>query len=1559
MSSIRQQQDISDRLNILSAYHDGEWHGMLSIAQTKLDKLVTTLFKEELASETRKVDDLREEILYEKPQSTSYKSLRCMSDDNETVEARNKTVLSKLRPLALEAIRKVLEFNPTKMSVQQKTAVPVVEQPLKEVVLNPVDKLSFMPLDKEDLPGDILLSDSITEKTGENIVENLKDEFTVVLPGDVLFKYQLQVKEEGDVKDTDQSQIYIEEVNEISHPVISPLKVDTTEINVSGNSNEKTGKAAAYKYKKSFDYFQLDQNESEDHYSSVTSIVSESSGVYSADPEDKSYSKLHVKSDTSGLCNIVTQEKTLVEDLNRGSLGIVPEDLIAKESVFSGEIEPKQESKSPYSSPTVNRREFVENWAASIHDNVQAEETQKSNTSNDMKSAESSPQFGGKFNVSNENIEVNLEETITKENVGKKSNNNRLLDSTNQLEDGEFSCWIDNINADKTEESFIHHNVDDELVPNVNIIVVGDHNIEVSEEDVQNDKCLASFSDWDCVNQDEIYRLRATPAEEIPAELIDAPISPNLFNLFESSSDGILSDASDETLTVKNVSSKASALENLALESLKLGIYPLDSTKSNDGFATGYPANQTSLETEESVVKRNDDATLLQTGEAILKCQNQDMSINIETLVPYMAEDYLVCDVFDQQERISKTEHLPLDNDDNVSCLENVVSDEQQVLKRDFVVEKSVDDTVTGEIRPNMMKTESGIEELKLYSKEINDDNEPYIHNEVYDEHIKTLFAESSIVPNKDIVEMHRIDVSDDSFVVQNVVLPSLELNVYPLVPFNSYTEDLQDCTRKQITEEDLVESVSDKYENSYLFSKLDDITSTPEVEHTYSEVEETSNDKQDVCMITDLHDHNREKLVDINRTDNFVFDQQNNFEATTNESVNSGKNATDSNVKHNTAGELSINDIVDITDNRVYQEMAKFEHKPLNDEHVIGGTIGEHENDGIIDEHENDGIIGEHESISVHGEIIPSVDAVETHINEISIYGECVPSVDAVETHIDDISVHRDIIPSVDTVETHIDDISIHGEIIPSVDTVETHIDDISVHRDIIPSVDAIEAEIKELDNWIGDDYQDNYICNKPATEDIQSTSVHSAMDHSKELTSVEVVHNLVLPKMELSIYPVVPIESEDSQSFKGKEIVEEDLLEFILFDSGILFSKLNEIDKYQIENNTNMTDSEVEEVLNSDKRILVGHMHEDMHERFLDEEMESWLNMTKEGKYVFMDDKESKKEDYVTCVNVDSIEQNNVDTVQLMPHGIYGINLNESQCENETLDMLSEPDAPSRIKRDKVLDTVPTPLSYVDECTISFESLEASHDFSGSERPSLFLELTAAEEICAKDIVFEKTAEQLYASLITDEAVLKQESNICLIETDDSSSINLSAFNNTSPNYITGLPRSSTPLVVNQLQDFQDSKTFFNCPNEKGQHLESLKDNIARPSTEIESVIINPDSSTSYSDYVLVQPTVESHDMQTLMPVNPNRLSDTEEIYLSPLHGKNKKNDVSASSSAGGSYQREIDVGMDSFIDKIQNCMSSMMEITSMVNHEQKAFQEEEEKLSEKLVSTSIEKN
>lgn len=236
------------------------------------------------------------------------------------------------------------------------------------------------------------------------------------------------------------------------------------------------------------------------------------------------------------------------------------------------------------------------------------------------------------------------------------------------------------------------------------------------------------------------------------------------------------------------------------------------------------------------------------------------------------------------------------------------------------------------------------------------------------------------------------------------------------------------------------------------------------------------------------------------------------------------------------------------------------------------------------------------------------------------------------------------------------------------------------------------------------------------------------------------------------------------------------------------------------------------------------------------------------------------------------------------------------------------------------------------------SFCSYDSLNKLSGDivaldEQPSLLSELTAAEFHRTRDMEFAETAEKLKLTLGRD--------------TQDKEDLEGSGqFAHQR------LPRSSTPLQANRT----DSK-LPSCkpPPPTTPSLSSLgEEKLASCTTsDIETCLIKPVDSSSYSDYVCVKPSLESE-------VNEPLLAQTESssevfqvptpsystgmlpltvnvspVYMkSPLLGRSDSTTVSQSSSPSDSDIAERNTGLNEFTGKSKECLECMLVITELIN-------------------------
>lgn len=296
----------------------------------------------------------------------------------------------------------------------------------------------------------------------------------------------------------------------------------------------------------------------------------------------------------------------------------------------------------------------------------------------------------------------------------------------------------------------------------------------------------------------------------------------------------------------------------------------------------------------------------------------------------------------------------------------------------------------------------------------------------------------------------------------------------------------------------------------------------------------------------------------------------------------------------------------------------------------------------------------------------------------------------------------------------------------------------------------------------------------------------------------------------------------------------------------------------------------------------------------------------------------------------------------------------------------------------KDYVTETVPSPgCKLVDNFPL-LRTPESSveNSVSGSERPSLFSELTVAEDQRVKDIAFKETADKLYAALLPNQSSLHK---VCEEGLTNSSSMNTSELNfesNALASYAV-LPRSSTPVVAKRVENpeevtFSHDLTKIDFSSQKEPNEEPKKENDAS-TVEIDQCLVQRESTTSYSDYVLVKPdlseepsaqqqqhlddstlTSVTNTQQGLINVLEVDISSTGNDMRSPMAGKLDET-LSTQASPSESYHHTMNIGLEQFIDKLQGCMESMVEITELVSQDKQKETVHDTKLSDKMVCFS----
>ena len=162
--------------------------------------------------------------------------------------------------------------------------------------------------------------------------------------------------------------------------------------------------------------------------------------------------------------------------------------------------------------------------------------------------------------------------------------------------------------------------------------------------------------------------------------------------------------------------------------------------------------------------------------------------------------------------------------------------------------------------------------------------------------------------------------------------------------------------------------------------------------------------------------------------------------------------------------------------------------------------------------------------------------------------------------------------------------------------------------------------------------------------------------------------------------------------------------------------------------------------------------------------------------------------------------------------------------------------------------------------------------------------------------------------------------------------------------------LPRSSTPLSTHDSQ-----KVVSNLPK-----IYKSRDRVSfsQSDIDIETCLVKPfDSSTSYSDYVCVIPSIEEEPivmqgqevMEALPAFQPLKVDVTPEYVRSPLIGKRDfmfDSSCSLKSSPAESYLHEEDIGLPEFVANIQECLGRLSEITELINRPSPAINSEHDK-------------
>jgi len=250
---------------------------------------------------------------------------------------------------------------------------------------------------------------------------------------------------------------------------------------------------------------------------------------------------------------------------------------------------------------------------------------------------------------------------------------------------------------------------------------------------------------------------------------------------------------------------------------------------------------------------------------------------------------------------------------------------------------------------------------------------------------------------------------------------------------------------------------------------------------------------------------------------------------------------------------------------------------------------------------------------------------------------------------------------------------------------------------------------------------------------------------------------------------------------------------------------------------------------------------------------------------------------------------------------------------------------------------------------CSDDFLSKLSAHEVALDDQPNLLSELTAAEFQITRDIEFAETAEKLKLTLghDTQEEDLERSSQF--------------------PNQ--NLPRSSTPLLANRT----DSKLHkvFKPPTTPTLTTSPVGEIVgSATSLDIETCLLKPLDSSSYSDYVCVKPSLESVNEPILthtetssevfsLPTTraidaPSLIVNVSPGYMkSPLLGLNDSTTISQSTSPSDSDITERDTGLNEFISKSKQCLDCMLDITELINKTSVKQDDEKHFSEERIVS------
>ena len=177
--------------------------------------------------------------------------------------------------------------------------------------------------------------------------------------------------------------------------------------------------------------------DTDDPGSSMNSLISESSGVYSADPDDRSFTKPNANqpstdSEPRQIDQIAQVDSDTSWNIMKQMEIFLPLDLSGSEETLPGiEKHPAIESRpnNRLNSPSLSKRDIVENWAASLQNNGENEnESMKSTEVLSMYTSPINQQIANEFSDSDSDWEkIHLSSSNENEELTEK-HQNRLLE---------------------------------------------------------------------------------------------------------------------------------------------------------------------------------------------------------------------------------------------------------------------------------------------------------------------------------------------------------------------------------------------------------------------------------------------------------------------------------------------------------------------------------------------------------------------------------------------------------------------------------------------------------------------------------------------------------------------------------------------------------------------------------------------------------------------------------------------------------------------------------------------------------------------------------------------------------------------------------------------------------------------------------------------------------------------------------------------------------------------------------------------------------------------------